>query len=201
MGENVLDLPRVLSELDPVWIYLGLFISALLENLIPPVPGDTVVVFSAYLVASERLMLWPVFFTTIMGGEVGFMMMYFLGLRYGREVFDTKLASLISKEKLMKAESWLLSYGGWLVVGNRFLPGVRSIISICSGIAKLNWVFVSFCGLLSLLIWNGLLFYFGFVLGKNWSLVVEAVSTYSKTVMVFICFYLTIVFWRMRRKS
>mgnify|MGYP002883832432 FL=1 len=197
----MLDWPGVLSELDPIWIYLGLFISALLENLIPPVPGDTVVVFSAYLVASERLMLWPVFFTTIMGGEVGFMMMYFLGFRYGRDVFDTKLASLIPKEKLMKAESWLRSYGGWLVVGNRFLPGVRSIISICSGIAKLNWVFVSFCGLLSLLIWNGLLFYFGFVLGKNWSLVVEAVGTYSKTVMVFICVCTIIVFWRVRRKS
>tara|TARA_B100001094_G_C18032063_1_gene720642 strand:+ start:407 stop:1012 length:606 start_codon:yes stop_codon:yes gene_type:complete len=201
MGDNVFDWPTVLSESDPIWIYICLFISALLENLIPPVPGDTVVIFSAYLVATEKLMLWPVFFTTIMGGEVGFMLMYFLGLRYGRDLFETQLASFIPKEKLVKAESWLLSYGGWLVVGNRFLPGVRSIISICSGIAKLNWVFVSLCGLLSLLIWNGMLFYFGFVLGKNWSSVVEVVGNYSKTVMVFICVCMTIVFWRMRQKS
>ena len=87
MGVNLFDWTGALLELDPIWIYVSLFVSALLENIIPPIPGDTVVIFSAYLVASERLVLWPVLLATVVGGEVGFLIMYFLGLRYGRNVF------------------------------------------------------------------------------------------------------------------
>ncbi|MBQ41251.1 MAG: DedA family protein, partial [Gemmatimonadetes bacterium] len=39
-----------LGTWDPLWAYAFLLISAFLENVIPPVPGDAVVVFSAYLV-------------------------------------------------------------------------------------------------------------------------------------------------------
>lgn len=201
MGVRVFDWTGALLELDPIWIYVSLFVSALLENIIPPIPGDTVVIFSAYLVASERLALWPSLLATVVGGEVGFLIMYFLGLRYGRNIFNTKLTRYISEEKLEKAESWLVRYGGWLVVANRFFPGVRSIISVCSGIARLNWIIVAFCGLISLFIWNGLLFYFGFMLGKNWTLLVEIVNSYSKIIVVFIFLVVTVLFWRMRSKS
>tara|TARA_B100001250_G_scaffold8937_1_gene7735 strand:- start:3772 stop:4377 length:606 start_codon:yes stop_codon:yes gene_type:complete len=201
MGVRVFDWTGALLELDPIWIYVSLFVSALLENIIPPIPGDTVVIFSAYLVASERLALWPSLLATVVGGEVGFLIMYFLGLRYGRNIFNTKLTRYISEEKLEKAESWLVRYGGWLVVANRFFPGVRSIISVCSGIARLNWIIVAFCGLISLFIWNGLLFYFGFMLGKNWTLLVEIVNSYSKIIVVFIFSVVTVLFWRMRSKS
>ncbi|MEE3235451.1 MAG: DedA family protein [Candidatus Latescibacterota bacterium] len=201
MGSKLFDWPEALLELDPIWIYASLFFSALFENLIPPIPGDTVVIFSAYLVASERLILWPVLIATVVGGEVGFMIMYFLGLKYGREVFSTRLFSYVSEEKLVKAELWIVRYGGLLVAANRFLPGVRSIISVCSGIAKLNWLYVAVCGLFSLLIWNGLLFYFGFMLGTNWSLLVEIVNSYSKIILVLICIFVVVLFWRMRAKS
>jgi membrane-associated protein len=201
MGVNLFDWTGALLELDPIWIYVSLFVSALLENIIPPIPGDTVVIFSAYLVASERLVLWPVLLATVVGGEVGFLIMYFLGLRYGRNVFNTKLTRYISEEKLEKAESWLVRYGGWLVIANRFFPGVRSIISVCSGIARLNWIFVAVCGLFSLFIWNGLLFYFGFMLGKNWTLLVEIVNSYSKIIVAFIFTFVTVLFWRVRSKS
>ena len=195
------DWTGALLKLDPIWIYISLFVSALLENIIPPIPGDTVVIFSAYMVASERLVLWPALLATVVGREVGFLSMYFLGLRYGRNVFNTKLTRYISEEKLEKAESWLVRYGGWLVVANRFFPGVRSIISVCAGIARLNWFFVAVCGLFSLFIWNGLLFYFGFVLGKNWTLLVEIVNSYSKIIVVFIFTFVSVMFWRMRSKS
>lgn len=192
---------RVLLELDPFWIYVSLFFSALLENIIPPIPGDTVVIFSAYLVASERLDLFPVLLSTVLGGEVGFLIMYVIGRRYGRDIFTTKLVSYVSKEKLANAESWLGRYGGWLVVANRFLPGVRSIISICTGIARLNWIFVAVCGLLSLVIWNGLLFYFGFVLGKNWEFLADILKGYSRIIGVLVLPLVAFLFWRLRLKS
>ena len=47
MKEYMDSFIEALGQMDPLWAYGFLLLSAFLENVIPPVPGDTVVVFSA----------------------------------------------------------------------------------------------------------------------------------------------------------
>lgn len=53
--EGLLDFSK---GVDPLWMYMILFLGAYVENIIPPIPGDTIVVFGAYLAGVGTLIRW-----------------------------------------------------------------------------------------------------------------------------------------------
>ena len=57
---------KLFDQIDPLVAYLVLFLSAILENIIPPVPGDTVVIVGAYLVSIGQLNFWGVYISTFL---------------------------------------------------------------------------------------------------------------------------------------
>jgi membrane protein DedA with SNARE-associated domain len=195
------ELTRALEALDPRWAYALLLLSAFLENVVPPVPGDTVVVFSAYLIGRGVLDLVPVYLATCAGGTLGFMAMYYLGLRYGRSFFSGRRGRLISIEGLEKAESWLARYGIWLLLANRFLSGIRSVIAISAGIGGISWLQVALCGAISMAIWNGLLLYAGLLVGQNWEEVVSLLRQYNKVIAFALFAAVLWALWRWRAKT
>jgi membrane protein DedA with SNARE-associated domain len=180
---------EVLESGHPLWIYSFLAASAFLENVVPPVPGDTVVVFSAYLVGRGILGWWAVWVSTYLGGMAGFMLMYYLGLKRGRAFFAVRGRRLFSPEIMIKAEVWLARYGSWLVVANRFLTGIRSVIAISAGLGKMGWKRVAVLGSISMALWNGILLYIGRLVGQNWG----AVSVYLKQYNQFIILMLVVL--------
>jgi len=60
-----------------------------------------------------------------------------------------------------------------VVLANRFLPGIRSVISLVSGIARLNLWYVLLLSVISASIWNLIWIQAGFLLGNNWETVKE----------------------------
>ena len=48
----------IFNQINPITAYLILAFSAFTENVIPPIPGDTVVILGAYLVSTGRLEFW-----------------------------------------------------------------------------------------------------------------------------------------------
>jgi membrane protein DedA with SNARE-associated domain len=197
----MLELVRALEDVDPRWAYGVLLLSAMLENLIPPVPGDTVVVFSAYLVGRGTWELWPVFGATVAGGVIGFMIMYYIGLRYGRSFFAGRRGRVFSLEGLEKAEAWLTRYGVWLLLGNRFLSGIRSVIALSAGIGRMSWVRVLICGALSMALWNGVLLYTGLLVGQNWEEVLALLRQYNRVLVGVLVVVALVGLWRWRTKA
>ena len=122
----------ILARSDNSWLYIFLFISAVVENVFPPIPGDTITAFGAFLVGTGRLRFLLVYVVTTVGSVVGFLLLYFIGRYLGRNFFMERDYSFFSKESIVSAEVWFQKYGYWVVLFNRFLPGVRSVISIVS---------------------------------------------------------------------
>ena len=208
MTETLEELVESVSAIDPRLAYLILLVSAFLENVIPPVPGDMVVVFSAYLVGRGALEWWPVYLATCAGGTVGFTTMYLVGLRQGRAFLIRGEGRLrrrwFSTATLERAETWLERYGPWLILANRFLSGIRSVIALSAGVGGMNWRIVAGLGLVSMAIWNGLLLYAGLLLGKNWTLVLDLLQTYNRIWLILlslVALYLLWRWWRARRSS
>lgn len=174
-----------IGELPPPWAYAVLALSAFLENVLPPVPGDTVVVFAAYLAGRGALDWLPVYVATCLGGTAGFVLMYVIGRWQGRgfQQGGGWRARVFPQRRLQRAERWLRRYGAWLVLANRFLSGVRSVIALSAGFAGLGWVTVAGLGLLSMALWNGLLLYAGLALGENWERVSGLLSRYNRAVI------------------
>ena len=192
------SLLAALSGVDPLWAYGLLLLSAFLENIVPPVPGDTVVVFSAYLVGRGLLNIWPVFLATCVGGTAGFLAMYYLGYSRGRAFFAGRRGTA----KLAQAERWLSRYGVALILGNRFLSGIRSVIAIGAGLGRMPWPTVVLCSSIGMAVWNGLLLYAGFLVGENWEQVAEVLAQYNRVLVGILCLVGAVLlgrWWRKRR--
>jgi len=168
--ENIL---RILTDMHDVWLYGFLFLSAVVENLFPPIPGDMITVFGAFLVGTGRLNFALVFILTTVGSATGFLLLYLFGAFLEREFFIEKDYRFFSAKSIIAAEEWFRKYGYYVVAANRFLPGVRSVISLASGISGLSPLKVFLYCNLSAAVWNFIWIYTGYTLGNNWENVRE----------------------------
>ena len=163
--------------------YLLLAACAFVENLVPPIPGDTVTVFGGYLAASGRLGLTGTVLSTTTGSWFGFLCMVWAGKRLGNDFFLARERRLFPRSRFYKVAAWFNKFGYGVVVANRFLPGARSVISICAGLAGLHVGWVALCSLISCAVWNGLLIAAGYELGKNWENVLDVLRTYNSAML------------------
>ena len=65
-----------LNILPDFLIYLALGISAFVENICPPIPGDTITVFGAFLVGTKRLHFFGVYLSSTLGSLFGFLFLF-----------------------------------------------------------------------------------------------------------------------------
>ena len=154
-------------------LYLLLFASAVLENLFPPVPGDTITVLGAFFVGKGILSFPIVYAVTTLGSTCGFMLLFYIGYFLEREFFLKMDFSLFSAKSIISAERWFEKYGYYVVLVNRFIPGIRSVVSIAAGITVLRPRRVFLFALASAAVWNFIWIYAGYSLGNNWEQVRE----------------------------
>jgi len=180
------------------WGYVFLFVSAYIENIFPPLPGDTFVVIGAFLVSRQHMTFFPAYLSTLMGSLLGFMTFYAVGRRWGRAWFQGKHGRFFSTESLDRVEKWFGRYGDWVLVFNRFLSGFRSVVSFTAGIARMDARKVFLYAFVSCALWNGILMGLGLLVGANWTVIVE---NYQRIVLG-VLIILVIVWWvRAARKK
>ncbi len=160
-----------LNSLPDYMIYLLLGLSAFVENIFPPIPGDTVTAFGAFLVGTQRLNFFGVYLSTTLGSVLGFMSLFWIGTLLGRRFFVEKDYRFFKAKDIIKAEEWFRRFGYLIILLNRFFPGVRSAISIAGGISKLKTLRVTFLALISCAVWNLIWIAVGYMLGTNWETV------------------------------
>ncbi len=180
------SLLQAIEQADPLWAYILLFLSAFLENIFPPIPGDTVTVFGAYLVGRDVLNFWGVYISTTAGSVLGFMGIYGLAFWLEWKVIEKYQPKWISRTRIDKVEEWFQVYGYWIILFNRFLSGVRSIISLVAGLSKLQTIRVFILALISCGLWNVGLIYLGTIIGKNWQVILEFLKVYNRIVIILI---------------
>ena len=168
---------NALNALPDALIYLLLGLSAFVENLFPPIPGDTITVFGAFLVGTGKLSFLGVYVATTAGSLLGFLALFWLAGLLGRRFFIQRDFRFLKAEQIMKAEAWFDKYGFLLIALNRFLPGVRSAVSIAAGLARFPLTVVGLLALLSCAVWNLIWILLGQTLGKNWDVVEARMSS------------------------
>lgn len=150
-------------------IYLFLCISAFTENICPPIPGDTIIAFGAFLAGQKRLSFPIAYLFTVMGSLAGFMFVFWIGLYLGERILLVKNRNpFLKSQDITKAQKWLKKYGYLIILVNRYLPGVRSVISITSGILGLSPIKVMTSALIGCATWNLIIMYLGLNIGSNW---------------------------------
>jgi len=166
-----------LSSLPNFLIYILLGISAYVENVFPPIPGDTITAFGAFLVGTQRLSFFGVYVSTTIGSLCGFMTLFWIGNTLGRKFFIEKDYRFFKAKDIIKAEDWFRKYGYYLILLNRFFPGIRSVISLAGGISRLKPIPTTLLAMASACTWNLLWILAGYFLGTNWETAKEKFSS------------------------
>lgn len=174
MGDLLLDIVAWMTTLPPIWAYGIILGIAWLENVVPPIPGDMVVVFGGYMAGLGLLNASVVAVLATIGGTLGFMTMYAIGHRVGVGLLDPDRYRWLPKQRIKRVRERLQNQGFALVAANRFLSGLRSVISLTVGMAHMHVGKTWLWSTVSSVAWCVLLTVAGVVVGENW----EIVSTY-----------------------
>jgi membrane protein DedA with SNARE-associated domain len=193
---------KTLDTLPGFLIYLSLALSAFVENIFPPIPGDTITVFGAFLVGTGRLSFGGVYLSTTLGSLLGFLSLFWIGGYLGRHFFLERDYPFFRAKDILKAEEWFLRYGYFLVAFNRFFPGVRSVISLAAGVSRLRTVWVAPTAFLSCAAWNLAWIIVGRTLGTHWNTVESEFSVIMKKYNLAVAIICALLFllWFLRRK-
>ncbi len=179
-------------------VYLIFFGIAYLENVLPPVPGDIIVAFGGYLAAEGVVSLPLLWVVTVCASVVGFMNMYWLGHKWGVSIESNRdshfILRFIDYKYFAKGKSWMEKWGQWIVFGNRFLAGTRSVISLTAGISHLNIGLTALNSLISSVLWNALLLGMGWYVRDNWKIIGKYLSSYGELVVFFLIIALLLRF-------
>ena len=185
-------------------IYTVLFIFVFLENAVPFVPDDFVLLVSAYLSGREILDSYLTFILTVVAAVLGFVVVFFIGLKWGRSLIEQRHSRLVSTKKLSLVDHYYHKYGYWILAIGRFIPGIRFILALSAGFTRLK-VSRSFLYTgISIVLWNGLIFQVGRLLGENWDLIrktVQQYNTIANLLLLFIILLICIGWLRHKRKS
>lgn len=149
--------------------YWGVAVGMAIESANIPLPSEIIMPFGGYLVSTGKLNFFWTGMAGTIGGTVGSILSYLLGLwggrpfllRYGRYIH-------ISEKSLAMADHWFQRYGEATVFFTRLMPVIRTFISLPAGISGMNFprfVLYTFLGSLP---WCFFLTYLGVKLGEHW---------------------------------
>lgn len=129
--------------------YGTIFFLMMLESTVVPVPSEFVVTPAAYHAASGQLDIWLVILAATIGADLGASINYFVALYVGRPVIYRFANSrwgkmcLLNQEKVEKSERYFDEHGIVATLTGRLIPGIRHLISIPAGLARMNyWKFL-----------------------------------------------------------
>lgn len=129
--------------------YPAIFILMLLESTVVPVPSELVVAPAAYHAAGGHLNIVLVILFATLGANIGASINYFVALYVGRPVIYRFANSrwgklcLLNQQKVEKSERYFDNHGVIATLTGRLIPGIRHLISLPAGLARMNyWKFL-----------------------------------------------------------
>jgi membrane protein DedA with SNARE-associated domain len=175
----IISITRGVTAAVQSWGYSGIFGLMLLESSSLPIPSEVILPFAGYLVSMGQINFWITLTIATIAGLLGSLLDYYIGLKGVQSLTQHKILGkvILSTNQLEVAEKWFIKHGSLMVFISRIIPGFRTTFSFPAGAAKMKLSkFIAFTTA-GCLLWNIILIYLGWYLGKNWTQV-AGVSRY-----------------------
>ncbi|HYI32027.1 MAG TPA: DedA family protein [Glaciibacter sp.] len=163
----------------------GVGLLTLTETVFPPIPSEVVLPLAGYLSQTGEMNLVLLFFTCTLGAYLGALTLYWLGAALGleRSIRGLSRLPLVDRSDFERAADWFSRHGRSTVFFGRLLPGVRSVISLPAGAARMSLPLFSAFTLAGSAVWNAFLLGLGALLGTQYELV-DQYSRYRNYIVV-----------------
>lgn len=163
-----------ISEFLTGHLYEGVFVAALVETIIPPIPTLAIFPTAGFLASQEGFSLFsviPMIILGALGATIGTTAIYLIALKLGRRILLRYLKFLkISEKKLERVENWFEKYGDKAVFLGRMIPVMREMISVPAGLLKMKFpkfILYTFAGSL---VWSTATILAGYYFGESFDL-------------------------------
>lgn len=141
------------------------------ESSFIPFPSEIVVPPAAYIASqpNSHLNIYLVVLFATIGAVLGALINYFLAIYLGRPIVyklaDSRMGHflLLSKDKILKAEVYFNRRGKISTFVGRLIPGIRQLISIPAGLARMNIPSFLLFTFIGAGIWNAILAFVGYI--------------------------------------
>ncbi len=179
--------------------YWGIFLLMFLESTFFPFPSEIIMIPAGYLAYKGEMNLYITVLVGILGSLSGALFNYYLAMHFGRR-FLLKYGKyfFIKEETLAKLEAFFIEHGELSTFNGRLIPGIRQLISLPAGLAKMNIVKFSLYSALGAGIWVIVLVALGYILGSNEELISEYLHT--ATIMALVSVVFITIFYIIRNK-
>lgn len=189
--------------------YIGVFLLIMIENIFPPIPSEVILLFGGFMTTYTKLSILGMIISSTIGSLLGAIILYYIGKIFNKDRLKKIISGKVGKilrlrvNDIDNADRWFDNKGNKTVFFCRFIPLVRSLISIPAGMSEMPMFKFLLYTLFGSLIWNTVLIIVGSIVGENWVRIVGILDIYSHIVVVtlfiivVLCIYL---FYKKRSK-
>jgi len=196
------ELAQDLVDLIFDWGYVGIFILMAIESSFIPFPSEIVLIPAGYLAYKGDMNIFAILSSGVAGSLVGAFINYYLALLLGRKFLE-KYGKyfFISNEALIKLDNYFKKHGHISTFSARLIPGIRQLISIPAGLAKMNIIEFSIFTTLGASIWALILTLLGYFIGQNEELINSYLKQITIVTAIFVVILISIYYFYQKRKQ
>lgn len=187
--------------------YIGVFLLILIENIFLPIPSELILLFGGFMTTYTKLNIIGMIISSTLGSLIGALLLYKIGTIFSKEKLKILISGKLGRVLKLKnsdidnANKWFTNEGKKTVFFGRFIPLIRSIISIPAGINKMNISkFITYT-LLGSVIWNLVLIILGHIVGKNWKAILKIFKLYSRFSLLLLFILLIILITKLYKNK
>ena len=192
--------------------YFGMFFLIFIENIFPPIPSEVVLLFGGFMTTYTKLHVALMIVFSTLGSVVGAIVLYYVGKILNKDRLKKLVAGKVGKvlrlkaSDIDKADHWFDTKGNKTVFFCRFIPVVRSLISIPAGMSEMPMAKFLLYTTVGSAIWNSVLLIVGNKVGENWKSILGIMDQYSHIVLIllillFILFLVYFFCFRTKKKK
>lgn len=170
--------------------YIGIMLLIAIENVFPPIPSEVILTFGGFSTTYTDMQVWGVVIAATVGAVIGALVLYSIGRFFPPERIegwlDGRLGQMLhfKREDVERAAHWFEKKGRITVFACRFIPIIRSLISIPAGMTKMPMGVFLLYTTAGTFLWNTVLVHLGVFAGESWERVAEYIDLYAHATLV-----------------
>lgn len=170
--------------------YLGIGLLILIENVFPPIPSELILTFGGFMTLSTNMTVIGVILVSTLGSLLGAIVLYLIGKILNKDrlikIVESKYGRLlrVKRKDIEMADKWFLEKGTGTVFFCRFIPIVRSLISIPAGMSEMSMIKFIIYTLFGSAIWNTVLVYVGAFAGNQIDNILNILDNVSHIILI-----------------
>lgn len=188
--------------------YFGVFFLIALENVFPPIPSEVILLFGGFMTTYTSLNIALMVVASTLGSLLGAIVLYYIGKILNKERLKKIVSGKVGKVLRLKekdidmADQWFDIKGNKTVFFCRFIPIVRSLISIPAGMSEMPMAKFLLYTTVGSAIWNTVLIVIGNRVGENWESILGVFDQYSHIVLILlILIFVLFIVWFYTKKQ